>query len=48
MQNPKPHELVTEYKNVYKKANLAEKNTNELKANIQGFAGFLKKSEKEL
>ena len=44
MQVPKAHELVSEYKNVYSRANLGQKNTNQIKADIQGFAGFLKKS----
>ena len=48
MQAPKIHELVNEYKSIYRYANLGLKNTHEIRVNIQSFGGFLKKAEKEL
>ena len=48
MQAPKYNELVSEYKEIYHKINLQSKNTHETKTLIQGFAGFLKKADKQL
>lgn len=46
MQAPKYGDLVNDYKNVYKKVNLNSSNVQEIKNDIQGLAGFLKKAEK--
>ena len=48
MQPPKTHELVNQYKSIYRYASLDNRNTHEIRVNIQGFGGFLKKAEKEL
>ena len=48
MQPPKHHELIADYKKVYAKVDLTTKNLHEIRTSIQGFAGFLKKAEKEL
>jgi hypothetical protein len=46
MLAPRYSDLVNDYKSVYQKVDLNNKNVQEVKNDIQGLAGFLKKAEK--
>ena len=46
MQAPSYIDLVKDYKNVYEKVDLSQKNVQEIKNDIQGLETFLKKAEK--
>ena len=46
MQAPKYIDLVNDYKNVYEKVDLSQKNVQETKNDIQSMGTFLKKAEK--
>jgi len=48
MQSPKYGDLLNDYKSVYEKVDMKRGDMQEIRNDIQGLGGFLKKAEKEL